>query len=634
MVRNLALLAVISALMIQCAPIGKPFEGRPGPVLGQQQENKKTDSEDSNAEEPKPFFNGTHKFENLKPYEIPKELVPYLPEELKPVDQNKPRLVIHNPVLSINVDKNEMVVTVELEVTGTDIKEKITLDGEFSKNKEDGSPSEVWEANIFPSDEKIASERRVQALASCLEPNHCINNVIRVWYRYKSETLVAQVESGNKRIVNFLEVHEKEEEHAHHDHSQPTQQEEQKKSEPQKPTEPQTEPRKKGNSSEPLEDTYGHIPSQETESSSPINSPTTEDEQNPSELDYLMKRIIKKILPEKKADEEKKEEPAQPKQLSPIEPIQIDPSKAPAPSVPPKQEEQKKIEPLAINKKPAPTTEDMIKRDKTLTITLPTPLPAPKTDDRRSIPGLKDIIQIPGNDEDCTKSKPRPCQSHGRHDSGFLRAPTLFPTGLREIIKQVKPANYNPYWGNQNLVDALIKSASEVNEKYPSARPFEILQISSQSGGRSRVSQSHQNGLDADIIWPGNTLGDMARQKENNNMTQLKTKEYDRTFDFMKSLVCAERSHIGLILVDQSIKVNLCRYAKAKYPEQVKNPNSCEYKTLYALMHWNGHHDHMHIRSACPRYSRCAPDDKRPQCIHAYCKDEFVVPNKGHNIGC
>lgn len=679
----ITVLTILSVFMIQCAPIGKPYRQGQTPLLGGQQDDSKT-TPDQNAkkEEPRPFFTGNHKFEDLKPYELPKEILPFVPEELKPVEQGKPRLVLHNPILEVDMEKSKMTVTVDVEITGTGVKEKLKLDGDFSKT------DPMWNADLFPIDEKISGEKRVQAIAACLDAHYCKNIAIRVYYKYKNEILEEQVES-NKRIVSELEIDEESEAEGHDHSAQQTQPRPEPQTQSQGPQVQETQAqeaqhgpietnrsqiKRAGSPSQPLpsEDTNDHS-SSNIESSSPKPSEVNENEseQNPSELDYLMKMIWKKIVPKtesegkpdttkkdenkeqptKLAEEKKDSETIKPKEVGPIEPIKIEPVKVDPPKdlkkeEPKKTEAPKKIEPIQLDlnqlnkpqaeEKPKVTPEQIAKREKNLVVALPTPLPAPKTDDKRSIPGLKDKVFIPSKEESCTTSKTNPCQSYGGHNSGgSLRQATEFPNNKKEILRiaNSRRGAYHQAWGNSSLVNLILKASEEDREKYSSAKqPLYITQISKQAGGRSDVSKSHQNGLDADVLWPGNTAGLNSGPSDEN---------LGRSFDFMKSIVCTERSHVRLFFVRQDIKKRLCLYAKAKYPEAVKNTKSCEYRTLYSLLdqYWprgmdNDHLNHMHIRSHCPRYEGCAPDDPRPSCIHAYCQDNFVIPNAGHNIGC
>lgn len=676
------LLVMLSAFLVQCAPIGQPFD-RQSRTFVNKVDDKTTTDDNQKQEPPKkdePFFTGTHKFDDLKTYEIPKEILPFVPEHLQPPAPNKTRLIIHNPVLEVDMDKSKMTVTLEVEVPG-EKKEKLVLEGEFSKT------DPMWNADLFPVDEAVANERRVQGLVACLDAHYCKNIAVRIYYKHKNEILEEQVES-NKIIVSELELKEENEEQkggVGHSHTHPGQQQ---SPQPQQPAAPQTVPQEEpqqqeqaptekprdNNSALPAEE---QSPSQNTDESSSPKAPVERkdtlvqpvedvdpEQQSPNELDYLtkVKRAWNKIAPEPlkvdindlnkpqtdekpvvkpKEEKPKVESKAEPKKEETkkdgVTPPKVDPKTDLSQLNKPQTQEKPVEKPMAKPPTPPKTMEQLAKRENNLVITMPMPLPAPKVDDKRSIPGLKDKVFIPGDNEACTRMSKASCQSHGSHNSGFLTSATEFPNNLKTVLRRTdsRRGNYHVGWGNKIAVDAVIKASEDLNKKYPSSSPLYVTQISKQAGG-SDVSKSHRHGLDVDILWPGNALG----SKDGPSPAQ-----YAQTFDLIKSLVCAERSHVRLFFVHQDIKVNICQYAKKNFPEQVKDPNSCEYRALYALVDQfynaafkfqkdSGHIDHLHMRSSCPRYNGCSADSVNKECIHAFCVDAFVVPNKGHNIGC
>ncbi|NJL25696.1 MAG: hypothetical protein HC902_11325 [Calothrix sp. SM1_5_4] len=59
------------------------------------------------------------------------------------------------------------------------------------------------------------------------------------------------------------------------------------------------------------------------------------------------------------------------------------------------------------------------------------------------------------------------------------------------------------------------------------------------------------------------------------------------------------------MFVDAEIKRHMCSYVKNKLGKRLDDPSSCEYKTLQAMKHEPGHHNHVHIRLRCPERSHC-----------------------------
>lgn len=635
---------MLAAFLVQCAPIGKPILGHGTSKDTVEQVNKPNSV--PAEEETTPFVSGTREFKKLETYEVPQELrgqISNLPEE------PKTKLLIHKPSLVINKDKKTMTLKFDAEIPG-EVKESLTLDGNYRVT------DQMLAADLWPTDKNIASQKRVQAVAACIDESFCKNIAFRVYYAYKGEILEVQVES-EKEIVSLLEAHNEsdedesrvdttpqvapapQDENAPQPRQEPPPAEENKEEQTQEEQIQEEEIQKE----EPKKYENWSLPEEHYEVDSKTNAvkeyvqPFTTEPVPRIPHDLPPAKIQPKpVQPPKPVEPKAKPAPVAPAKpevktglpmiTEPVPRIPYDlppEKKVIAPPTPPKPE-PKKEEPKKVE--PKKTLQDLMKEDKPLAVRMQTPLPAPKWDDERSIPGLKNRIFIPSPEENCLTSSTVKCQSQGSTNRGSLKFATEFPLQSYGIMRTAQNRVNNQFlWGNNFFIQAILKASEETSKKYQSRKPIEVNVISRQVGGFTvRGQKSHQNGLDADVFWPGRTSGDV-RPPDN--------AELDRTFDFMKSLVCAERSHIRLFFIDQTIKRRLCLYAKEKFTDQMKNPNSCEVRTLRSMMHEPGHIDHLHIRSACPRYKECAPDDARPSCIHAGCQDVFIYDPRS-NIGC
>jgi penicillin-insensitive murein endopeptidase len=163
-----------------------------------------------------------------------------------------------------------------------------------------------------------------------------------------------------------------------------------------------------------------------------------------------------------------------------------------------------------------------------------------------------------------------------------------------------------PY-GTRELIDLVIDMADEVQARYDNVEKLQVGDLANRHGGPALPNhQSHQNGLDVDIVYLSN---DHKLQGKNNAYwTQYfvskgkVTSNFNtsRNWELFKYIV--DQADVGRIFVDPAIKSRMCSYAKSigEFSDNIE--------VLRRLRPLNQHHEtHFHLRLKCP--------DDDPDCI-------------------
>ncbi len=196
-------------------------------------------------------------------------------------------------------------------------------------------------------------------------------------------------------------------------------------------------------------------------------------------------------------------------------------------------------------------------------------------------------------------------QAVGVYTSGKLEKPDLLPAsgeGFKKIFQF-----RNRGHGTLDLISLVVAASKEVHREYPAAERVQIGDITDIDGGRQGGHLSHQNGLDADIVF----FRKDRREMDAGAQSKATTTGYDEQFvvkgrvtpnfdieanwKFIQLLVAAKS--IDRIFVDRNIKQTFCEYAVAK------GMRSEWQETLRKLRHEDNHADHMHVRIKCPEKS-------------------------------
>lgn len=155
-------------------------------------------------------------------------------------------------------------------------------------------------------------------------------------------------------------------------------------------------------------------------------------------------------------------------------------------------------------------------------------------------------------------------------------------------------------FGTHQLTKILEWSAARVKALDPRSERLQIGDISNEDGGKCGGHASHQNGLDADVVYLR-----VNRKEQNPNSTKgfeesfvvgnRVTANFDikRNFSILKEIVSTNR--VGRIFVDTAIKLALCSYVK----QNGWMNDAAALETLRRVRPWPLHDDHFHLRIKC-----------------------------------
>ncbi len=162
---------------------------------------------------------------------------------------------------------------------------------------------------------------------------------------------------------------------------------------------------------------------------------------------------------------------------------------------------------------------------------------------------------------------------------------------------QVMRISRNRMWGHPNLVRFLERFAPAA-AKATGWHGILIGDMAQPRGGPLPFGHlSHQIGLDVDVWFvpmPNHVLSGDEREKISEiNLVAADWKNINsktwtpKHYDFIR--VAAEQPGVERVLVNAAIKKEMCRMQGANHPDWMDK-----------VRPWYGHHDHIHVRLACP----------------------------------
>lgn len=194
---------------------------------------------------------------------------------------------------------------------------------------------------------------------------------------------------------------------------------------------------------------------------------------------------------------------------------------------------------------------------------------------------------------------------------GSLSEGTLLPLSGEGFKRVNSPATS---WGAGHMISLLQNASKEFVKNYDSQAVIHIGSIAQEHGGPFRPHSSHQNGLDADVLFVGTRNFDSVVDEHG-----IVTERFDRqkNWDFFKLLYSQKikdgakiQSVISMILVAPEIKTELCRWANENHLLEDKE-NLEMMKTIRPTA---GHDDHFHIRLRCsPHHPQCRKQNISPR---------------------
>lgn len=157
------------------------------------------------------------------------------------------------------------------------------------------------------------------------------------------------------------------------------------------------------------------------------------------------------------------------------------------------------------------------------------------------------------------------------------------------------------FFGTQAVQDTISDAADFVRQTYPDAELLQVGDIAQKNGGAAPGHSSHQNGLDADIVY-------LTKNKKLQSQTAafweeefvkngVVTENFDveRNLNLFKYLVTTQP--VERIFVDVAIRKVFCKYAKEN--DLLKDAEIRE--TLRRLRVEALHGNHFHMRLRCPK---------------------------------
>ncbi len=201
-------------------------------------------------------------------------------------------------------------------------------------------------------------------------------------------------------------------------------------------------------------------------------------------------------------------------------------------------------------------------------------------------------------------------QAFGVYDDGHLVMADKIPLAGQGYLKVFQDRDRG--YGSLDLVTIILAAAKEIHREIPATEVVQIGDIAAKRGGQLGGHGSHQNGLDADIVYfkknhrvmptSGSSRGETGFDEKFVDRNGAVTANFDIDANWKFIQILATTNRIDRIFADQHIKREFCRYAVAKGMRE-------EWKeTLRKLRHWPNHQDHMHVRLTCPPNSgKCKP---------------------------
>lgn len=161
-------------------------------------------------------------------------------------------------------------------------------------------------------------------------------------------------------------------------------------------------------------------------------------------------------------------------------------------------------------------------------------------------------------------------------------------------------------WGSGLMISFILNAAASMSAQYPGNLVY-VGAIAQPQGGPYAPHQSHQNGLDADILFMGATNYDSVLDKDGNVTSRFETEKNWSIWRLATSQqivtsVGQTTTAVSMILVDPRLKNFVCAWAKSH--EAALEP--LDYEVLRRLRPTAGHFDHFHLRFKCsPHYASC-----------------------------
>jgi penicillin-insensitive murein endopeptidase len=225
-------------------------------------------------------------------------------------------------------------------------------------------------------------------------------------------------------------------------------------------------------------------------------------------------------------------------------------------------------------------------------------------------------------------------QSVRFYTAGSLVNPSTIALEDYGLIKVFQSRRRN--FGTFELITMIKTIAGEMADLFPHRERLQIGDVANQHGGSLGKHKSHQNGLDADIVyfrkngaeqnpgWVGNFV-------EKFVVKGAVTKNFDTERNWAMINKLASYPQVQRVFVDIAIKKSLCKaYSKSADP--------IAQQSLRILRPAVSHDDHMHVRIGCPPGStRCVsqpPPAPGNGCTPQQMENDLLELRMDDSLGC
>ena len=156
------------------------------------------------------------------------------------------------------------------------------------------------------------------------------------------------------------------------------------------------------------------------------------------------------------------------------------------------------------------------------------------------------------------------------------------------------------FFGTQLMQDTISDAADFVRQTYPDAELLQVGDIAKRGGGVLIEHGSHQNGLDADIVYLTKNKKLQSQTAEYWQEEFVKNGLVSDNLDLKRSLnlfrYLVTTHPVERIFVDEAVKKSFCNYAKKNNLLSNK-----EYIEALRRLRSEAHHtNHFHMRLTCP----------------------------------
>ncbi|MEQ1878761.1 MAG: penicillin-insensitive murein endopeptidase [Bdellovibrionia bacterium] len=221
----------------------------------------------------------------------------------------------------------------------------------------------------------------------------------------------------------------------------------------------------------------------------------------------------------------------------------------------------------------------------------------PYVHDERPTPPLERPVEE-GEDTDTTQGAEE--QAIGFYSKGKMTGSNEMPMAGYGFLKIQRPRMR--HYATFDLIYVIDHVSKIVRDAYPRGERLQIGDVANKNGGQCASHASHQNGLDADIVYFRRDNREMnpdvnATFDEDFVKDGKVTENFDLERNWALFTAFVRTGRVKRMFVDVAIKKAACAYAKSLGLDDEK------IEILRRLRLEPLHDDHVHVRITCPNKS-------------------------------